>query len=481
MDTLGVLRPSLRATVAVVLLIAAADASAQTVTLSVPVTQVTDCTIRGGTYANIVDNSGTLVTRASGTLTYVRRALVKFDTSTTIPAGTAIQSATLTLVLKSAGSTTSGTRTVTAVPITNSFIDTQATWNIRKSGYAWTRAGGDLGAAMAQATVGVTPGQRVSFNVTTYVQAVINGRYGSRYSRIGVIDVGSSTSASYREYYASESVDASVRPVLTVVLGSTPPPPPPPTTSTASVRVLHWNIHHGVGTDGVYNLDRLATWMATMSPDVVSLNESERYDSWGNEDQPKRFQALLQQKTGRTWYVHFAQRYGNWTGNGQGNTLLSVFPFASEANDALPYRRSQGLGIVVINGRNVVISNTHLDDASSSYRTAEINALKPWTAGFPDDRLVMGDFNAQPTTSEIATLMTPDYLDAWAVAYAGGTAISYPGNPYGNTRNTRIDYVFLSKRSTNLWIAAAQVYDTRDANGIKPSDHNPLVVTVGIR
>ena len=69
------------------------------------------------------------------------------------------------------------------------------------------------------------------------------------------------------------------------------------------LRVLQWNTHHGgYGTDNVYSPDRLATWVANMNPDVVMFNEIEKYDRWGNEDQPEVYKALLQQKTGRTWY-----------------------------------------------------------------------------------------------------------------------------------------------------------------------------------
>ena len=35
---------------------------------------------------------------------------------------------------------------------------------------------------------------------------------------------------------------------------------------------MHWNIGHGRGTDGVYNIERQATWIALQDPDVVILN-----------------------------------------------------------------------------------------------------------------------------------------------------------------------------------------------------------------
>src|SRR5262245_14145884 len=71
---------------------------------------------------------------------------------------------------------------------------------------------------------------------------------------------------------------------------------------SGALKVLDWNTHHGVGSDGVYNLERFVTWIARSGANVVSLNEVERFTSWGNEDQPARYAALLKAATGKTWY-----------------------------------------------------------------------------------------------------------------------------------------------------------------------------------
>ncbi len=38
---------------------------------------------------------------------------------------------------------------------------------------------------------------------------------------------------------------------------------------------------------------------------------------------------MLQAKTGRTWYKHFIQEYGQWSSNGKGHLILSTYPFDS--------------------------------------------------------------------------------------------------------------------------------------------------------
>ena len=98
-----------------------------------------------------------------------------------------------------------------------------------------------------------------------------------------------------------------------------------------------------------------------------------------------------------------------------------------------------------------------------------------WSAAQPENRIITGDMNAWPDQTSIAQF-NQTYHDSWAVAAANGTAIAFPGNA-GQTKNGRIDYIFYSKSSLNLTVKSSQVYDTRDANGVMPSDHRPVLTT----
>ena len=115
---------------------------------------------------------------------------------------------------------------------------------------------------------------------------------------------------------------------------SSPESPIPTSAGAVGLRVLEWNTHHGVGTDGHYNLDRIATWMTRMNPDVVMLNEVEMNTGWGNEDQPARYEALLEAKTGRNWYRMFTQEFGDSSANGKGHLILSVYPIDAVSRTA---------------------------------------------------------------------------------------------------------------------------------------------------
>jgi endonuclease/exonuclease/phosphatase family metal-dependent hydrolase len=309
-----------------------------------------------------------------------------------------------------------------------------------------------------------------------------------------LLDAGGSSRDSYKQYYSDEAGDTSVRPILTVVLGSgtTTATTTTTTTTTSSstgvkLRVLQWNLHHGVGTDGKYDLDRIATWMAKMTPDVVMLNEVEKYTGWGNEDQPSRSRSLLQSKTAKTWYTHFAQEYGDWSSNGKGHLILSRYPF--ESTDYTTTTASSGLkgagaasqATIIVNGRRINLFIGHLDPDSSTMRLTQAREVINWASTYPESRIITGDMNAWPDQSSIAEI-NKTYRDSWAVASSKGTAYQFSGlSPDGATKKGRIDYIFYSRNTSNLAVVSSKVYDTRDSNGYMPSDHRPVVTTFEVR
>jgi endonuclease/exonuclease/phosphatase family metal-dependent hydrolase len=245
--------------------------------------------------------------------------------------------------------------------------------------------------------------------------------------------------------------------------------------------VLQWNLHHGVGTDGQYDIDRLATWMARMQPDIIMLNEVEKNTGWGNEDQPARYKAMVQAKTGRTWYSSFAQEYGSWDSNGKGHLILSTFPIESVDRVAINYDRVILNAAVVVNGRTISLLVTHLDPDSQTRRLEQAGQVIIWAAAHPENRILTGDMNAWPDQSSIAEL-NKTYTDSWTVATSKGAASQFSGlAPDGATKNGRIDYIFVSKNAPNLVVLSSQVYDTRDGSGQMPSDHRPVVTTFEVR
>ncbi len=247
----------------------------------------------------------------------------------------------------------------------------------------------------------------------------------------------------------------------------------------ATLRVLQWNLHHGVGTDGRYDIARIASWMARMAPDVILLNEVEKNTYWGHEDQPAIYAALMQQLTGRHWYALFAQEFGDGDANGKGHLILSTYPFESIARQAISYDRVIGAAGITVNGRAVSLIVTHLDPDSQTRRLTQAREVTSWSGSLGGNRILTGDMNAWPDQSSIAELNTR-YRDSWTDAAGRGQATGFAGlDPAGATRNGRIDYIFYARDAANLAVIDSRVYDTRSGSTM-PSDHRPVVTTFDV-
>jgi endonuclease/exonuclease/phosphatase family metal-dependent hydrolase len=430
--------------------------------------------LRGGTYANTnLSADAILSTRASGDASYKRRVVLTFDTESALPVASPIVSATLTLTV--AGGNTEP-RSVLAYRVNSSYQTTETTWNRRTVGSVWATAGGDLAERVGSATVTNAVGSRITFDVTALVQGSVNGSFGARVSRIALVDEGVSSRTSYKEYFSDGTADPTVRPLLTVTYRPIEPPPP------VQLRVLQYNTHHGgYGTDGRYDPNRLATWMAVMAPDVIMLNEVEKFTGWGNEDQPARYKALMEAKTGRTWYSLFSQEFGAWTSNGKGHLILSTYPLESTDMFDMSWDRVAAGARITVNGRTISLMVTHLDPDLQDRRLAQAKQVITWGTGIAENRILTGDMNAWPDQTSIAEL-NKTYNDSWTVAERAGTAVGFSGlSPAGATKKGRIDYIYVSKNAANLVVVGSRVYDTRDASGVMPSDHRPVLTTFEVR
>jgi endonuclease/exonuclease/phosphatase family metal-dependent hydrolase len=467
-------------------------AEAQTkVVLDAP-TEAVDTMVRGGSYARTNFDGEDLMTRASDNREFMRHALLKFDTEKLVPENALITSATLTLTVKGGNSET---RTLSAYRVAQSFDGPAATWNNRKDSSSWKTGGGDFGKKYDDAFVTAKVGSKVTFDVTKLVQEAVNGDFGSRWTRIAVIDDGESSRASYRVFHASEA-SASLRPALTVVFQGrasapppkpkpeepkTPPPPDPPSATGSTLRVLHWNLYHGQNAKKKWGFSRQMEVIAKAKPDLVSLNEVEKFNStYGNIDQAAELARYLTEKTGTKWYQYM--RVASGSSRGIGNALLSRFPILATSTCQLSDDRNAVHISVEVNGRAVNVWSTHLAVESGSYRVAEARTLLACMDNFSEQRLVAGDFNANAGSGvKELTLMGADYADTWAKAKAMGMTTNYSGNCDGCTRGTRIDYVFTSKSASKLALRSAQMIDTRDSNGTMASDHKPMVAVFTVK
>ena len=144
-----------------------------------------------------------------------------------------------------------------------------------------------------------------------------------------------------------------------------------------------------------------------------------------------------------------------------------------------------------VNGKLISFFATHFQwpSTASGERQVEAKQLVNFAAGFPEPRIIAGDFNAQVGTPEIDILLQ-QYYGGWDKAASAGTATAYPDNPVSadtRTRRSRIDHVLYSKNATGVSVTGAGVPDQRaagtaalvtvkintlDDKGVRPSDHN---------
>jgi len=66
--------------------------------------------------------------------------------------------------------------------------------------------------------------------------------------------------------------------------------------------------------------------------------------------------------------------------------------------------RTVGGATVVVNGRTINFMSTHLDWVYESNRITQAGELVSYASGFAEDRIITGDLNGTPGTTEINTV-----------------------------------------------------------------------------
>ena len=142
----------------------------------------------------------------------------------------------------------------------------------------------------------------------------------------------------------------------------------------------------------------------------------------------------------------------------------------------LDYGRGVAEMTIPVNGRYVNLFSTHVDYDNASWRTLQTNEVVAWAINIAEPRIVMGDFNTWPSTSDYYIMATP-YQDAWVAGQNAGTASSYNGT--GATHgDSRFDYVYHTRNGV-LSLSSVTVPNTM-VNGLYPSDHDPVVAVYNV-
>lgn len=232
------------------------------------------------------------------------------------------------------------------------------------------------------------------------------------------------------------------------------------------VRVLSYNIHHGEGTDGRFDLERLADIINRADPDLVALQE---VDVETRRSKGVDQAARLAELTGM--HHSFAEAMA-YDGGGYGEAVLSRYPIDTQYNHKLPYAEGQeprSAAVVSVrprgkDGPTLVFAGTHLCHLSGETRLNQARSLINHQAYDGPMTILAGDFNFTPDTQPYRAMIDAGWADA---------AASF-GNPQptipSDDPKRRIDYVFA--RPANAWrVVDVQVLDEPIA-----SDHAPVLV-----
>jgi endonuclease/exonuclease/phosphatase family metal-dependent hydrolase len=234
------------------------------------------------------------------------------------------------------------------------------------------------------------------------------------------------------------------------------------------VRVMSYNLHFGFDVRGWSDLEGVARAIEASGAEVVGLQEVSR--GWyvnGSTDMLAWLQRRLRMPNAR---------FAGASDEIWGNAVLSRYPILSGEvtrlpREGVPLRRSVlGVELDLGEGRRLRVVVTHLHhvegDDGARVRLAQLPRLLEAVAG-PEGTVVLGDFNAEPGSAEIARVRAAGLTDAFVAA--GGRSADERTWP-SDRPDRRIDYIWLSAGLEATGFAAT----TSTA-----SDHRGIAVTVG--
>jgi endonuclease/exonuclease/phosphatase family metal-dependent hydrolase len=241
------------------------------------------------------------------------------------------------------------------------------------------------------------------------------------------------------------------------------------------LRVVSYNIQHGVDFDGVLDLERQTRFLEGRRADIIGLQEVDRH--WSERSEWLDQAAWFGERLG------LAHAYGanldreppepGLPRRQYGTAVLSKWPITWWRNTYLPWEEGteqRGLLEIEVDFHGVPLrfANTHLQHRAedAELRLAQAQRIVELLGASPRRAFLAGDLNAVPETPELKVL-TDVLVDAWE-AVGHRTGYTYPaGEP-----DRRIDYLLGSPDARPL---RAEIPSTL------ASDHLPVTVDYLVR
>ncbi|MDN4186231.1 MAG: endonuclease/exonuclease/phosphatase family protein [Dehalococcoides mccartyi] len=195
-------------------------------------------------------------------------------------------------------------------------------------------------------------------------------------------------------------------PLLGLLTYKTPPAAPQ---FSGTLRIMTYNLHNGFNTQGKLDLEALARVIEDSGADVVALQEISR--GWVISGRVDMLEWLAQRLN-----MHFA--FGATAGEYWGNAILSKYPILDTHNvslesEGLPIKRGYLNAVLDLGVRYLYLAATHLHHVpeEGEVRVIQAEELADFWHHAPST-VIMGDFNAEPDSTEIAILRQAGFSDS---------------------------------------------------------------------
>lgn len=246
------------------------------------------------------------------------------------------------------------------------------------------------------------------------------------------------------------------------------------------VKVMSFNIAHGLGMDGIVDLEKTAEVIEDSCATIIALQEVDRYFSARSSfvDQAEWLSERLGMYAAYGANMNFAPEDSERPNRQYGNVILSKYPIKYVENHLLtqvycPFGNNEQRGIletvIEVDGIYLSVFNTHLA-LKDNELAASIDEILEITGKSRFPRIIAGDFNASSSNVHMQKL-NKHFRDAF-LKMKRGDAYTYPA-PYVDKETaevfwpaTRIDYIF---SDSDVEVVQVAVIETA------VSDHLPVV------
>lgn len=249
-----------------------------------------------------------------------------------------------------------------------------------------------------------------------------------------------------------------------------------------TIRVLQYNVHHGIGADGRLDLARVADVIDRVDPDVAGLQEIRRH--WGEEtareDQLERLADLLDADAELVFGEANSKPPDGDAGGHErqyGLAALSTHPIEPVANRRLPnveseHPRTHLSTRVDVDGTELTFDVVHFSPREAD-RRKQAPAVLERTADDDRNRVLVGDLNAGPGSEAVGTL-TERFVDA---AHAAGEQRATKPTPWVERTDggAALEVRAPRKRVDHVLATSDVTPESVDVRYSLASDHCPVV------